>query len=88
MSPFPVPLQPYSSPLASQAAPGQLSVKEIHQIRAQIGILPAKNFYLFGSPISQSMSPTMHNTGFQTLGLPHNYSLSESEDPGRVQLRV
>uniref|UniRef100_A0A7S1NAR1 Pentafunctional AROM polypeptide n=1 Tax=Eutreptiella gymnastica TaxID=73025 RepID=A0A7S1NAR1_9EUGL len=79
-------LTPVTHPaLPMKAAPGQLSVKEIHQIRAQIGILPAKNFYLFGSPISQSMSPTMHNTGFQTLGLPHNYSLSESEDPEHVR---
>ncbi|KIJ49331.1 hypothetical protein M422DRAFT_246423 [Sphaerobolus stellatus SS14] len=37
------------------------------------------SFYLFGSPISQSMSPTIHNTGFETLGLPHHCGLYETE---------
>jgi pentafunctional AROM polypeptide len=79
-------LTPVTHPaLPMKAAPGQLSVSEIHQIRHSIGLLPKKNFYLFGSPISQSMSPTIHNTGFGVLGLPHVYSLSESPDPEHVR---
>lgn len=38
-------------------------------------------------PIAKSMSPTLHNTAFQALGLPHIYHLSESdsvEHVGRV----
>ena len=31
------------------------------------------------------MSPTIHNTGFGVLGLPHVYSLSESPDPEHVR---
>jgi pentafunctional AROM polypeptide len=67
------------------AAPGQVSIKQIHQTRFNIGLLPKKNFVLFGKPISQSMSPTMHNTGFQELGLPHEYTLSETEDINEVK---
>ncbi|KAG0164863.1 3-dehydroquinate dehydratase (3-dehydroquinase) [Apophysomyces sp. BC1034] len=63
--------------LPSKAAPGQLSLAEIHQARHLLGYLPAKKFWLIGTPIQHSMSPTLHNTGFQTLGLPFNYGLLE-----------
>ncbi|WVQ70151.1 pentafunctional AROM polypeptide [Kwoniella botswanensis] len=65
--------------LPSRAAPGQLTVKQVLQIRNSIGLLPAKKFYLFGSPIAHSVSPTLHNTGFQSLGYPHQYGLHESD---------
>ncbi|GJJ13047.1 hypothetical protein Clacol_007296 [Clathrus columnatus] len=64
--------------LPNKAAPGQLSVTQIQTALHLIGQLPAKKFYLFGSPISASMSPTLHNTGFKHLGLPHIYSLVET----------
>ncbi|CAG8526249.1 3567_t:CDS:2 [Scutellospora calospora] len=74
-------LTPVTHPLLpSKAAPGQLSISEIHQALHLIGQLPKKNYYLFGTPISHSMSPTIHNTGFKTLGLPHYYDLFESEN--------
>lgn len=66
--------------LPFKAAPGQLSVQEINKIRASIGLIPSKKYYLFGSPIAYSQSPTIHNTGFEVLGLPHKYELSESEE--------
>jgi pentafunctional AROM polypeptide len=74
MTPVTHPLLPVA------AAPGQLSVEEIFKFRSLLGLVSTKQFYLFGSPISQSMSPTLHNTGFQVLGLPYHYSLSESAD--------
>ncbi|CAG8705222.1 4056_t:CDS:1, partial [Cetraspora pellucida] len=74
-------LTPVTHPLLpSKSAPGQLSVSEIHQALHLIGQLPKKNFYLFGTPISHSMSPVIHNTGFEVLGLPHHYDLFESEN--------
>lgn len=36
-----------------------------------------KNYYLLGYNIQKSFSPLLHNTGFQTLGLPHHYALFE-----------
>lgn len=74
---------PVSHPLLpNKAAPGQLSFRQIQQALHLIGLLPARSFYLFGTPISQSMSPTLHNTGFDILGLPHKYELLETKDVG------
>ncbi|WVR05112.1 pentafunctional AROM polypeptide [Kwoniella sp. DSM 27419] len=66
------------SALPSRAAPGQLTAREVFQVRSLIGALPARKFVLFGSPITHSASPTLHNTGFAALGLPHTYGLHES----------
>ncbi|KAF5391024.1 hypothetical protein D9757_003930 [Collybiopsis confluens] len=75
-SPVSHPLQP------SRAAPGQISFAQVQKALHLIGELPAKNFYLFGSPIAHSLSPTLHNTGFEVLGLPHIYSLLETANVG------
>ncbi|KAG0372394.1 3-dehydroquinate dehydratase (3-dehydroquinase) [Mortierella sp. AD032] len=64
--------------LPVKAAPGQLDARDILLARNVIGLLPAKQFYLFGTPISQSLSPLMHNTSFQSLGLPYHYGLYET----------
>ncbi|RMZ82660.1 hypothetical protein DV738_g1619, partial [Chaetothyriales sp. CBS 135597] len=62
------------------AAPGQLSIKQITTAQVLMGLLPAKQFYLFGSPISASKSPILHNTLFSAIGLPHQYQLCETDD--------
>lgn len=62
------------------AAPGQLSAAQLMQSREQQGLCKGKKMYLFGTPIQQSLSPAMHNGGFQALLLPHEYGLQESED--------
>jgi pentafunctional AROM polypeptide len=72
-TPVPHPLIP------AKAAPGQLSFVEIQKALHLIGQLPAKNFYIFGRPIAHSMSPTLHNTAFKFLGLPHCYERLETE---------
>ena len=64
--------------LPSKAAPGQLSFVEIQKALHLCGLLPARRYYLFGTPIAHSMSPTLHNSAFETLGLPHTYSLFET----------
>ncbi|KAI9057708.1 aromatic amino acid family biosynthesis-like protein [Trametes sanguinea] len=68
--------------LPSKAAPGQLSFAQIQTALHLLGQLPAKKFYLFGNPIAHSMSPTLHNTAFEALGLPHRYELLETEAVG------
>ena len=62
------------------AAPGQLSVEQLMRMRQQQGLIEGRKLYLFGSPIQQSLSPAMHNGGFQALMLPHKYELKESLD--------
>ncbi|KAF9561251.1 Shikimate dehydrogenase [Agrocybe pediades] len=70
---------PVSHPLLpTKAAPGQLSFRQIQQALHLLGLLPAKNFYLLGNPIQKSPSPTLHNTAFDILGLPHKYQLLET----------
>ncbi|KAF8316173.1 Pentafunctional AroM protein [Clavulina sp. PMI_390] len=78
-------LNPYFSPLwhplmQAKAAPGQLPFAEIQKALYLMGQVPTKKFYLFGTPIGHSQSPTIHNTGFSVLGLPHNYSLLETKE--------
>ncbi|KAF7324736.1 Pentafunctional AROM polypeptide [Mycena kentingensis (nom. inval.)] len=68
--------------LPTKAAPGQLSFAQIQKALHLIGQLPAQRFYLFGTPIAYSMSPTLHNTGFEILGLPHLYELKETAEVG------
>jgi len=80
-------LNPVFSPvthplLPAVAAPGQLSVMQIHTGLHLIGLLPRRKFYLLGTPISKSMSPLLHNTGFEQLGLPHKYELFETPSVG------
>ncbi|ODN84725.1 pentafunctional AROM polypeptide, variant [Cryptococcus amylolentus CBS 6039] len=65
--------------LPSRAAPGQLTAREVFEARSLVGLLPPKKFVLFGSPITHSVSPILHNTGFASLRLPHNYTLHQSE---------
>lgn len=65
--------------LPVKAAPGQLSFKQIQTALNLLGLLPPLRFFIFGKPVKHSMSPTLHNKGFEVLGLPHNYSLFETE---------
>ncbi|KAJ1658541.1 3-dehydroquinate dehydratase (3-dehydroquinase) [Dispira simplex] len=80
---------PYLTPvthseLPGKAAPGQLSIAEINQARALLGMTGPQKYYLLGTPIAHSMSPLLHNTGFRTLGLPHHYFLAETDNPGTL----
>ena len=73
-------LTPVSHPaLPFKAAPGQLSAAEIRRALSLHGEIKPCNFYLFGKPISQSRSPSMHNALFQSAGLPHTYGILETE---------
>ncbi|KAI0749039.1 hypothetical protein C8Q74DRAFT_1394706 [Fomes fomentarius] len=68
--------------LPTKAAPGQLSFARIQTALHLLGQLPAQQFFLFGTPIAHSMSPTLHNTAFEALGLPHKYELLETQTAG------
>lgn len=82
-------LTPVSHPsLPFKAAPGQLSAAEIRSGLGLIGELEQKDFYLFGKPISASRSPALHNTLFRQTGLPHNYSLFETDNVADVKTLI
>ncbi len=74
---------PVSHPLLPvKAAPGQLSFVQIQHALHLIGQMPPRRFFLFGTPIAHSLSPTLHNTGFDLLGLPYVYGLLETPHVG------
>ncbi|KAH6713645.1 Shikimate dehydrogenase [Leptodontidium sp. MPI-SDFR-AT-0119] len=79
-------MTPVSHPaLPFKAAPGQLSASEIRQGLSLLGEIQPKSFYLFGTPISASRSPALHNTLFQQTGLPHEYSRLETNQAEDVR---
>jgi len=78
-------MTPVSHPaLPFKAAPGQLSAKEIRQGLSLIGDVEPKQFYLFGKPVSASRSPALHNALFEATGLPHHYSLRETDQASEL----
>jgi pentafunctional AROM polypeptide len=79
-------MTPVSHPaLPFKAAPGQLSATEIRQGLSLLGEIQPKSFYLFGTPISASRSPALHNTLFRQTGLPHDYSRFETDQAEDVK---
>lgn len=79
-------LTPVTHPkLPFPAAPGQLSAADILRGLTLLGELEPKEFFLFGTPIASSRSPALHNTLFQQVGLPHRYSLCETDDIEQVR---
>ncbi|KAJ5618431.1 hypothetical protein N7528_007074 [Penicillium herquei] len=46
-------------------------------VETDAGLSP-KDFHIFGSGISFSVSPTIHNAGFRHLNLPYKYDIRES----------
>ncbi|EKJ73176.1 hypothetical protein FPSE_06600 [Fusarium pseudograminearum CS3096] len=47
-----------------------------------------RQFFIFGHNISHSLSPTLHNAGFQELGLPHHYQIHETENVDQSVERI
>ncbi|XBW36343.1 hypothetical protein QEN19_001923 [Hanseniaspora menglaensis] len=74
-----------SDALPFAAAPGQLTIKQINQMYTAIGgDLNAKKMYLVGKPVGHSRSPTLHNTGYDLLGLPHRFETFETDNAEEV----
>ncbi|KAG2139755.1 shikimate dehydrogenase substrate binding domain-containing protein [Suillus clintonianus] len=60
---------------------GSTWVAQIQKALNLLGQLSARR-YLLGNSIAHSMSLTLHNTGFEVLGLPHTQGLLETADVG------
>jgi pentafunctional AROM polypeptide len=72
-------LTPVTHPLLpTLAAPGQLSVTQIQSLRQSLSLVTARQYWLFGSPITHSPSPILHNAGFNWLHLPYVYGKHEA----------
>ena len=80
-------LTPVSHPaLPFKAASGQLSAAEIRTGLSLCGAIQPRQFFLFGKPISQSRSPALHNALFKSTGLPHIYSLLETDSAADLEM--
>jgi len=62
------------------AAPGQMSAESIMESRKTFGYCEPKTWYIFGSPVGGSPSPTIHNAVFTTNLAPHKYERYDSPD--------
>lgn len=71
---------PVTHELMAAAAPGQLTAKQLKIRRLENGLIKSKKYFLFGTPIQQSLSPLMHNNGFNTLLIPSEYYLKEESE--------
>lgn len=79
-------MTPVSHPLLPSAtAPGQLSATEIRQGLTLMGEISPKKFCIFGSPVQQSPSPSLHNTLFRETGLPHTYDIHETTNAADIE---
>ena len=81
---------PFMSPathpaLNLKAAPGQLSAAQIRKALSLHGVIEPKEFHLFGTPISASRSPALHNSLFASTGLPHKYSNFETGNISNIE---
>merc|ERR1719285_615392 len=67
------------------AAVGQMSVKEMQDVRALLGIHLPHHYCIFGNPVKYSPSPTIYNTVFEKLYLPRKYGKIETDDVEEVR---
>lgn len=90
-------LTPVTHPLLpTAAAPGQLSIAQIMEARAGLGIFPFdkptshRKWVLFGSPITYSMSPLLQNTAFQwnQVSSRFEYIKQDTSDIADVAARI
>eukprot|EP00835_Amoeboradix_gromovi_P005509 NODE_524_length_7257_cov_0.465912.p1 type:complete len:1485 gc:universal NODE_524_length_7257_cov_0.465912:865-5319(+) len=75
---------PITHGLYTKAALGQMTLKEINRCRVDLGLVNKSSYYLIGYPISSSPSPVLHNTGFNIIGLPHQYKILECKNVDNI----
>lgn len=62
----------------SKSQKGLLSLQEASRLIYDLGLLDPLQFSLFGANILYSLSPALHNAGYEACGLPHNYRIHQS----------
>ncbi|QPG76457.1 3-dehydroquinate dehydratase (3-dehydroquinase) [Brettanomyces nanus] len=86
-------LNPFLTPvnhslLPSSSAPGQLSIKQIHETLNLVGDLKPLKFYVVGTPISHSRSPALHTAGYKALGMNHTFEKFETNSAEEVSNKL
>lgn len=60
------------------------AVADLCRCAHDIGALPAKRFYVVGTPVAHSPLPALHTAGYRKLGLPHSFEALETDDAAEV----
>lgn len=68
-------LQEASTSPASDEITSREALVAIHAC----SMLPRLHFCVFGSTITNSLSPAMHNAAYEAYGVPHHYSIQQAE---------
>ena len=61
---------------ATPTAPS-ITSRQIQQILYSTRTFHALNFHVFGSDVNYSLSPAVHNTGFEACGMRHTYNIRQ-----------
>jgi pentafunctional AROM polypeptide len=78
-------LSPCRVERAPPAAPGQVGAAKLRSLQSDLGVLSVAKLQLFGTPISRSPSPSIHNAAFGVLGVPLAYGLHETGDADELK---
>lgn len=87
---------------SGQSAPGQFTVHEMRQFQnwfngghhttpSPVLSLPKsapRNYVLLGNPVGHSLSPLMHNTALQKMGMDENYNAACVQDIGAAMAGI
>ena len=69
-----------SDDLPTKAAPGQLSLRSVRELRKSLGVRPPRRYILVGEPITASVSPALQSALFTDAYLDDDYDLIETSD--------
>jgi 3-dehydroquinate dehydratase type I len=80
-------LSPVTHPSLTPAdtSADELTPKEALRALHACSVFPKLHFYIFGSAVSHSLSPSLHNAAFEAYGLPHKYHIFESSTINGLQ---
>ncbi|KAK9452073.1 uncharacterized protein V1518DRAFT_49779 [Limtongia smithiae] len=75
-------LDPLNVPLSG--LPREVSAYGAQKVLHSAFALPTLRFYIFGNDIAKSISPLVHNSAFQAMGLPHAQMYYQTDNPGNI----
>jgi shikimate 5-dehydrogenase/shikimate kinase/3-dehydroquinate dehydratase len=71
---------PILSPVSLEGANGsQITLRECQKALYSSFTLEKRKFFIFGSSVSYSLSPAMHNAASQACSMPHTYEIYQTE---------
>jgi shikimate 5-dehydrogenase/shikimate kinase len=85
MTPVVPDVQSRHTPQDTSATAGLTSARQIRLAWHMLIPVERSEYYVIGAEVRQSLSPALHNAGFQSCGLPFNYQTYESKKFSCIQ---